>query len=221
MGPQDYGVLTIYPMTIYPICSVLSIGFGGMISLLAKCSNRCVWTPCEPFIRQVVWHKCEYRFIVQRTSATVTLVGIGKSVNVADCHSIDDFQYEKVLFETKTMSLYVTVTVSSVTAIEVLCSIVHIWLWWRFSSSTWFLPAEFFLWPPWHDTIYHQSRPPHLEMLQVSPSVPALHVVLGGQHFDLSAQHTCCWQRNITQVGPSGCTLPFVDIKSKVPSQLY
>ena len=56
----------------------------------------------------------------------MTLVGIGKSVNVADCHSIDDFQYEKVLFETKTMSLYVTVTVSSVTAIEVLCSIVHI-----------------------------------------------------------------------------------------------
>ena len=94
---------------------------------------------------------------------------------------------------------------NSVTMTEIDCT-YHIGLRCRFCSSTWFLPAEFCLWPPWHimigrTTFYHQSRP-LLEMSQVSPSVPGLHVVPGGQHFDLSAQHTCCRKGTIPQGVP-------------------
>ena len=53
---------------------------------------------------------------VQRTLVTVTLVGICKSVTVADCHS-EDFQYKIVLFKTKKLDG----TVTGVTVTEVFC----------------------------------------------------------------------------------------------------
>ena len=51
-------------------------------------------------------NKVPFKIILQRTSGTVTLMGISKSVTVADCHRVsDDFQYKKVLFRTKKLSL--------------------------------------------------------------------------------------------------------------------
>ena len=37
--------------------------------------------------------------LMQITSVTVKMVGIGKCVSVTNCHSIADFQHNEVLFE--------------------------------------------------------------------------------------------------------------------------
>ena len=59
-------------------------------------------------------------WFLQRTSVTVTLVGIGKSVSVANCRG--EFQYKRVLFGEKKLSLWAFVTVTDNIVTDVLCS---------------------------------------------------------------------------------------------------